>query len=185
MVTVRGIQINSALTLPHIRRFDKHMKTHVSIVLFLFSFAASILAADPKAEQALRDADDQWSKAAGAHDLEKTVSFYSSDAIVLPPNGPAITTKDGVHDMWKQLIRDMQSMSWKATRVEVAKSGELGYITGTYEMSIKDETGKLINDKGKYLEVWKKQADGSWKCSADMFSSDLPATPPPAPAEKK
>jgi ketosteroid isomerase-like protein len=185
MVTVRGIQINSALTLPHIRRFDRHMKKHTSIVLFLFSFTASILAGDPRAEQALREADDQWSKAAGAHDLEKTVSFYSSDAIVLPPNGAAITTKDGVHDMWKQLIRDMQSMSWKATRVEVAKSGELGYITGTYEMAIKDETGKLINDKGKYLEVWKKQADGSWKCSADMFSSDLPATSPPAPAEKK
>jgi ketosteroid isomerase-like protein len=182
MVTVRGIQINSALTLPHIRRFDRRMKKHTFIVLFLFSFTASILAGDPKAEQALRDADDQWSKAAGAHDLEETVSFYSSDAIVLPPNGPTITTKDGIHDMWKQIIRDMQSMSWKATRVEVAKSGELGYITGTYEMSIKDETGKLINDKGKYLEVWKKQGDGSWKCSADMFSSDLPAS---ASAEKK
>ena len=103
---------------------------------------------------------------------------------MLPPNGAAITTKDGIHDMWKQIIRDMQSMSWKATRVEVAKSGDLGYITGTYEMSIKDETGKLINDKGKYLEVWKKQGDGSWKCSADMFSSDLPATPA-APTEKK
>ena len=184
MVTVRRIQINSALTLPHIRRFDRRMKTHASIVLFLFSFAASTLAGDPKPEQALRDADDQWSKAAGAHDLEKTVSFYSSDAIVLPPNGAAITTKDGIHDMWKQIIRDMQSMSWKATRVEVAKSGDLGYITGAYEMSIKDETGKLINDKGKYLEVWKKQSDGSWKCSADMFSSDLPATPA-APTEKK
>jgi ketosteroid isomerase-like protein len=160
------------------------MKKHTSIVLFLFSFTASILASDPKAEQALRDADDQWSKAAGAHDLEKTVSFYSSDAIVLPPNGAAVTTKDGIHDMWEQLIRDMQSMSWKATRVEVAKSGDLGYITGTYEMSIKDETGKLINDKGKYLEVWKKQGDGSWKCSADMFSSDLPASATAAPEKK-
>jgi hypothetical protein len=99
MVTARRIQINSALTLPHIRRFDKHMKKHTSIVLFLFSITASILAGDPKAEQALREADDQWSKAAGALDLEKTVSFYSSDAIVLPPNGPAIITKDGVHDM--------------------------------------------------------------------------------------
>ena len=135
-------------------------------------------------DKALRDADEAWSKAAGAHDLEKTVSFYSSDAIVLPPNGPAITTKDGVHNMWKQIIHDMTSMSWKATRSEVARSGDLAYIAGTYEMTIKDEGGKMINDKGKDLEVWKKQGDGSWKCSADMFSSDLPAAPA-APAETK
>jgi ketosteroid isomerase-like protein len=151
------------------------MKTHASIVLFLFALPMSILAADPKTEQALREADDQWSKAAGAHDLDKTVSFYSNDATVLAPNAPTVTTKDGIRDMWKQLLGDMTNMSWKATRVEVAKSGELGYITGTYEMNQKDGT----NERGKYLEVWKKQADGSWKCAADMFSSDLPATPSP------
>ena len=37
-------------------------------------------------------------------------------------------------------------------------------------------------DRGKYLEVWKKQADGKWKVVADMFNSDLPLAPP---AEKK
>jgi ketosteroid isomerase-like protein len=66
------------------------MKTLASIVLCLFSFIASILA-DPKAEEALCDADDQGSKGTAAHDLDKTVSFYASDAIVLPPNQAAIT----------------------------------------------------------------------------------------------
>lgn len=152
------------------------------LALGSFALICSAATADPTIEKALRDADDQWSKAAGAHDLEKTVSFYSGDAIVLPPNGPSVTDKNAIHDMWKQILNDAASMSWKATRVEVAKSGDLGYITGTYEMSIKDETGKLINDHGKYLEVWEKQADGSWKCGADMFSSDLP---PASTAEKK
>lgn len=150
------------------------MKTKLCLALFLFTRIFSASAGDPKIEQALREADDQWSKAAGAHDLEKTVSFYSNDAIVLPPNGPTVTDKHAIHDMWKQIITDMQSMSWKTTRTEVAKSGDLGYVTGTYEMTIKDPTGKVIEDKGKYLEVWKKQAGGKWKCSADMFSSDLP-----------
>jgi len=154
------------------------MNTKTFAVLCLFSLSTSVLAADPKAEQALRGADDQWSKAAAAHDLDKTVSFYSNDAIVLPPNQPAITTKEGIHDTWKQILADITSMSWKATRAEVAKSGDLGYVTGTYEMTIKDATGKVINDRGKYLEVWKKQPDGMWECGADMFSSDLPAEPP-------
>ena len=46
-------------------------------------------------------------------------------------------------------------------------------MTGTYEITETDDSGKPMTDKGKYLKVWKKQPDGSWKCVADMFSSDL------------
>ncbi|PZR76914.1 MAG: DUF4440 domain-containing protein [Chthoniobacterales bacterium] len=158
-------------------RLDWRMKTHATIVLFLFSFTMSIFAGDPKIEQAVRDADDQWSKAAAAKDVEKTISFYSNDAIVLPPNAPAVTTKEGIRELWKNFLDSLSTISWKTTRVEAAKSGDIAYLTGTYEMMGKDGT----KDRGKYLEVFKKQADGSWKCGADMFSSDLPA----APAEKK
>jgi ketosteroid isomerase-like protein len=40
-------------------------------------------------------------------------------------------------------------------------------------------------DKGKYVEIWKKQPDGSWKCAVDMFNSDLPAAPAPAAPARK
>jgi ketosteroid isomerase-like protein len=32
-----------------------------------------------------------------------------------------------------------------------------------------------VKDKGKYVEVWKKQADGKWKCIVDSYSSDMAA----------
>lgn len=137
-------------------------------------------------EKALRDADDSWSKAAGAKDLDKTVSFYADDAIVLPPNEAMITSKDGIRNMWKGFLDGITDISWKATRVEMARSGDMAVLTGTYTMTMKDGS----KDRGKYCEVWEKKADGKWKCGTDMFSSDLPATPgasSPAPgtAEKK
>jgi uncharacterized protein (TIGR02246 family) len=122
-------------------------------------------------ERAVRDADEQWSKVAAAKDLDKTVSFYGDDAVVLPPNQAAVTTKDGIRNLWKGFLDSLTDISWKTTRVETAKSGDMAYLIGTYEMTMKDGT----KDKGKYCEVWKKQADGKWKVSADMFSSDLPA----------
>jgi ketosteroid isomerase-like protein len=64
--------------------------------------------------------------------------------------------------------------------VEVARSGDLGYSQGTYDLTFNDPSGKPMTDRGKYLEVWKKQADGSWKCAVDTFNSDLPAAPPPS-----
>jgi len=129
-------------------------------------------------ETALRKLDDEWSKAAGSRDVEKTISYYSDDAVVMPPNIPTLTGKEPIRTLWKSMLGSPDfSGGWKATKVDVARSGDLAYVSGTYEFNEKDDSGKPMTDKGKYLEVWKKQADGSWKCVADMFSSDLPAGP--------
>ena len=136
-----------------------------------FAFAAG---AD---EKAVRDADEAWSKAALAKDLDKTVSYYADDAIVLPPNEVMVTTKEGVRNLWKGFLDSLQTISWKTTRVEVSKSGDMASTTGTYEMTMKDGT----KDHGKYCEVWEKKG-GTWKVGIDMFSSDLPCAPASSPA---
>jgi len=171
-------------------RLDNAMKREVlflSACIALLSFASvgTTTAADSKLEKAVRDADAEWSKFAAAKDLDKTVAFYADDAVVLPPNQPAVTNKDGIRNLWKGFLDSFIDISWKTARVEVAKSGEMAVLTGTYEMTMKDG-GK---DKGKYCELWEKKADGKWKVGIDMFSSDLPAQPASSPgpgaAEKK
>ena len=152
------------------------------LALLSFTIVRTAAAADANIEQALRDADAQWSKAAGAKDLDKTVSYYSGDAIVMPPNASAATTKEAIRKIWQDLLANSGlTISWKATKVEVAKSGDIGFVSGTYELTMSDANGKPVPDRGKYLEVWEKQADGKWRCGADIWNSDLPA----APAEKK
>lgn len=133
-------------------------------------------------ESKLKDLDAQWSKAAAAKDLDKTVSYYASDAIVLPPNAPAATTKDAIRGVWKDMITNAGfAGGWTATRVEVSGSGDLAYLSGTYDFTLNDAKGKPVKDRGKYVEVWKKQTDGSWKTVADIWNSD----PPPARTKKK
>jgi ketosteroid isomerase-like protein len=159
------------------------IKTLVLTLTLGLAAAAVCLAGDTKIEQALRDLDAQWSAAAGAKDLDKTVSYYSTDAIVLPPNAPSATTKESIRKVWQDLIASPGLViTWKATKVEVAKSGDLACLSGTYELTMNDASGKPVNDRGKYVEVWEKQADGKWKCGTDIWNSDLPAS---APAEKK
>jgi ketosteroid isomerase-like protein len=162
-------------------RLDETMKSKTVVITLALGFAAAAIcvAADAKVEQTLRKLDAEWSAAAAAKDVDKTVSYYSSDAIVLPPNTKAATTKAAIRKQWKGDLDSMISGSWKATRVEVAKSGDMAYVSGTYKWTSKDASGKTVNDHGKYLEVFEKQADGSWKCGADCWNSDLPV------AEKK
>ena len=92
---------------------DEHMKPKTFLIALTLSLAAAAvcLAVDTKAEQEVRDADAEWSKVAGAKDLDKTVSFYADDAIVLPPNQAAVTTKTGTRDLWKGLIDGLTYIS--------------------------------------------------------------------------
>lgn len=161
------------------------------VILALISLSAACqtqTVADTRAadETTLRNLDADWSKAAGAKDIDKTVSYYSDDALVMPSNSPVLQGKAAARAMWHAMF-SMPGFGggWKATKVDVARSGDVGYVTGTYEINETDASGKQKTDKGKYLAVWKKQTDGSWKCVADMFNTDLPATPAAPAVETK
>jgi ketosteroid isomerase-like protein len=128
-------------------------------------------------EQRLRDLDAQWAKAAATKDVDQTIAFYSDDAIVFPPNATSAATEDAVRNVWKDMLATPGLViTWQPTRVQLAKSGDMGWVSGTYELTMNDASGNPTNDRGKYLEVWEKQTDGNWKCRADMWNSDLTAS---------
>jgi uncharacterized protein (TIGR02246 family) len=130
-------------------------------------------------ESAIRDLDAQWSKTAAANDLEGSVSYYSDDASVLPPNAPIATGKQAIHAAWASLLAPASSVSWQVSKVDVSRSSDLAYAMGVYQETFRDSQDKPQTDHGKYVEVWKKQADGKWKTVADIFNSDLPVSAPP------
>src|SRR3954452_25191352 len=96
--------------------------------------------------------------------VEKLLSFYADDAVVLPAHAAIATTKDSIQNIFEKLLSiPGVALSWKATKVTVAGSGDLAYSTGAYQMSAPDDSGKPSVDRGKYVAVWKKQADGNWR----------------------
>ena len=130
-------------------------------------------------EQLLRDLDANWSKAAAAKDVDQTIAFYSDDAVVFPPNATSAATKEAIRNGWKEMLGSPGFViSWQPTKVQVGKAGEMAWVSGTYELTMNDASGKPSNDRGKYLEVWEKQRDGNWKCAADMWNSNLAASKP-------
>ena len=126
-------------------------------------------------EQTIRELDAQWAKTAATRNLDATVSYYSDDAVLLPPNAPIASGKQAIRASWSALLEPSITVDWRATRVDVSQSGDLAYLVGVYTLTMKNPLGKPTVDRGKLIEVFKKQADGKWKTVADMFNSDLPA----------
>lgn len=119
----------------------------------------------------LMKADEAWSDAAKARDLERAVSFYAENVVVYPPGSPVVRGRAEARKVWTALLSDPSfTLSWKPESAEV--SGDLGFTAGFYELSMKSPDGATIQEKGKTLCVWKKQKDGSWKAWHDMWNSD-------------
>ena len=156
----------------------------VGIVVSIIGTQALHAQPDTRAadERAIRETDMAWSKAAGAKDLDRMLTFFADDASELPPNAPMATGKEALRKVWSEYFATPGfAISWQPTKVDASRGGDLGYSMGTYELTTHDPTGKPVTDRGKYVTIWKKQADGTWKSVTDIFNSDLPA---PAAATK-
>jgi uncharacterized protein (TIGR02246 family) len=144
-------------------------------LLFLAGMGVSF-AQKPKGnadEQAIRKLDKEWSAAADSKDAEKTVSFYAEDGSAFPYNAPIATGKEQIRQMWSHLMSlPGFSLSFAPTKIEVAKSGELAFDVGTFVLKANDAQGNPTTTVGKYVVVWKKQANKQWKVAADIFNTD-------------
>ena len=130
--------------------------------------------------KAIQDNEAQWNQEYAAKDNDKIVAHYADDAILMVPGTPSTSGKEAIRAALKEMVTDPAlSLKFHATKVEVAKSGDVAYTQGTYTMTLTDpKTKQVINDHGSYVTTYSKQPDGTWKAVADIATSEVP---PPAP----
>lgn len=122
---------------------------------------------------AIQSLANDWFKAIDAKDLEKTLSFYAPEAQYLSAGRPAAVTPDERRTLWAADYATPGFASQEATsKIEVARSGDLAYQSGTYVGRAANEKGELATSTGKFLVVWKKQASGEWKAIIDIDNAD-------------
>lgn len=134
-------------------------------------------AVDVAAEQGkIRDVEAAWVKDVAAKDVEKCVANYTDDAVMMIPGAPAAKGKEAIRAMWKGMLADPNvKLVFSSDRVEISASGDLATTKGAYTMTMTNpKTKKPMEDKGSYVTVFKKQADGSWKAVEDINTSEVP-----------
>jgi ketosteroid isomerase-like protein len=135
------------------------------------SSPAELSAADVAAIQA---ADSAFVSAANAGDLDALTRVYASNASLLPPNLPPQKGLGAIRAFWGGFLK-AYSVKFEIGSDTIEGRGDLAYNVGHYRFTAvpKSKDGAGVADEGKFVEILKKQPDGSWKYLVDMYSSNL------------
>jgi ketosteroid isomerase-like protein len=156
----------------------------------IFAIPFFLLSCVPKADtEGLKKAVEDYNSAAieamTTNNYEKSLSYFADDATEMPPNEPAIKGKENIKAwMEKGAQSGVKATAVKFTSLEVVAAGNIGYEIGDYDMTFEIPSVGEVKDVGKYIAIFKKQQDGSWKVYAETWNSNAPP-PPPEPPKKK
>jgi uncharacterized protein (TIGR02246 family) len=105
--------------------------------------------------------------------FDKLPSYYAEDATLMTTGAPPSVGKQAIGEMTKMLSQTDADLKLQVAKTEVAKSGDIGYAQGTYTIASTDpKTKKRMLEKGTWVNVFKKQTDGSWKVVEDINTPD-------------
>ena len=154
-----------------------------------FSAAAACAAPEaPAAPAGLTGADraaieqgsTEFEEAVRAGNFASVAGLYAPNAVMMPPNEAAVSGPAAIQ-AWMEAFPPITQFELTNTAIDGA--GDIAYVTGTYSMTLMTPDSTTVADNGKFIEIRRRQADGRWLMTHDMFNSDVPlptapATPP-------
>jgi ketosteroid isomerase-like protein len=156
----------------------KKMNVKRSVVMIVALFAAITTYSQQSAKDyqlKIENLNKEMTKYMLEGDHEKSLSMYTADAISMPSNEPMrdgiAAIRKGAEEMAKM---DMKVTLFEPTTLKVIPDGKLITEIGTYKIKLTvPGMDQPVEDHGKYLTLWEKQADGSLKVKVEIWNSDL------------
>ncbi|HVM42423.1 MAG TPA: DUF4440 domain-containing protein [Gemmatimonadales bacterium] len=119
--------------------------------------------------------DSAWSAAIAATDMAGMTSRYAPDAMLMAPDMQTFQGTQQIHQFYQGMTS--VKVNLQLTQETADGSGDFMYTTGRYHYQ---QMPSGPSEDGKYLEVWKRGADGKWMLAAQTWSRNAPPAPMPA-----
>jgi uncharacterized protein (TIGR02246 family) len=119
--------------------------------------------AEGGSRRAIEAAVQRYVEASNQGDADALASLYADDAVLLPPDHEPVRGRAAIGDFWRQGTDE----GLEVTTLTVEVQGDLGYLVGRYHLPATDEEPA---DSGKYVMCLKRQRDGAWKLTADIWN---------------
>lgn len=121
----------------------------------------------------LFDLEARFAKDVAARGGAGFAAWFAEDGVVLGNGRAPEIGKVAIAKASDWLPQNYQ-LTWTPTDASLAPSGDMGYTWGHYEGSSKDANGNPVLTSGRYITVWRKQPDGSWKVALDASAEEPP-----------
>ena len=119
---------------------------------------------------AIRATDERFAELIIRRDFDALVELYTENAVFMPPHQPAVRGRAALR-AWMSAFPNVSRFAFDVD--EIDGRADLAYVRGRYSMTLQpDGAPEPISDVGKFIEIRRKQADGSWLLAADIFNSD-------------
>jgi ketosteroid isomerase-like protein len=122
----------------------------------------------------LLERDAQWATAVSeGRDIERILSYWTDDAIVLPPGMPAVIGKAALRQYVQTSLQIPGfRITWNSTDVTFSPDGELAYMFGRNSVSMAGPDGAIIINEGRAVTIWRREADNEWRCAVDIWNAE-------------
>ncbi len=161
------------------------------VILLCFTFGCQQgeeVAEEPEVDveadiQAIKDFTEEWEVAYNADDIDKLMSLYADNSLRIPANQPPVIGKEAIRGSFQQEF-DEFTHEEEDVLEDVEVSCDLAFARGAWKNILTPRAGgesRTVN--GNWLEILKKQPDGSWKIIIEMWSDESLVSPPPPKKE--
>ncbi len=116
--------------------------------------------------------DAEWAKLASeGRDVERILSYWTDDAIVLPPGLPAVVGRDSIR-RYVQSSLEIPGfrIAWTSTEVSLSPDGNLAYLVGRNTVTMEAPDGRTRTTEGRAVTIWRRESDGEWRCAIDIWN---------------
>jgi ketosteroid isomerase-like protein len=121
----------------------------------------------------LLERDAEWAALASeGRDVEAILSYWTDDAVVLPPGLPAVTGKTGLREY---IQGSMQipgfNITWSSRDVVFSPDGSLAYMFSENHVTMNSADGQPATTTGRAVTIWRREPDGEWRCAVDIWNA--------------
>jgi uncharacterized protein (TIGR02246 family) len=129
-----------------------------------------IMSLSDEATRSIRELSDNFCKYVVGQDFQSLAGLYTEDAVLMPPGQAAVPGRSDIRK-FMEAFPPISKFEFHIDDVDGYE--DLAYVRGRYLMVLtpKDAPGP-VEDRGKYIEIRRKQSDGSWLMAVDIFNSD-------------
>ncbi|MDH5590020.1 MAG: DUF4440 domain-containing protein [Gemmatimonadota bacterium] len=131
----------------------------------------------PPDSSVLMEADRAFAADVAESGREAWVSWFAADGSQILPDVGEIRGWDAIREIMAGLDDPTVSLTWEPLRADIAASGDLGWTTGAYRSERVGADGEVTVAQGRYVTIWRRQPDGSWKVVMDLGNPTAEQTP--------